>query len=75
MRKKQLRQRDLLDWLSAVVDVAEIIALLTGAFGLLYWYVSTKSGLSAVIVGLSVTMIVVLGILVWLALKVTRAKS
>jgi hypothetical protein len=75
MRKKRLRQRDLLDWLGAIADVVQITALLAGSIGLLYWYVSTRSGLTAVIVALSVAMVAVLGIVVWLAVKTLRAKS
>jgi hypothetical protein len=62
-----------LDWISVFVDVAQIIALLGLGLGLLYYY-ATRS-LPAMIVAISFILILLLGVVTWLALKVSRLRS
>jgi hypothetical protein len=73
MSNQRLRPRDLLDWISVVVDVAQILAFLSIGIGLLYWYASKR--LPVVIVAIAFMLILLFGVVAWLAVKVSRPRS
>jgi len=73
MSNQRLRRRDFLDWISVVVDVAQMLALLSVGIGLLYWYASKR--LPVVIVAIAFTLILLFGVVAWLAVKVSRPRS
>jgi hypothetical protein len=73
MNNKRLRQRDLLDWMSVAVDGAQMLVLVSVGLGLLYWYASKR--LPVVIVAISFVLILLLGVVAWLAVKVSRDRS
>jgi hypothetical protein len=59
------RQRDVFDWLGVVVNVVQGALYMVAIVGMLYWYVDRGGGLPAVLVGLTVTTLVLLGCAVY----------
>jgi hypothetical protein len=59
-----------LDWIGAVVDVANLLALVVVGIGVLYWYASKR--LPVLTVANSVMLILLLATLTWLVVKKRR---
>ena len=70
MRSRRLRPRDAFDWIGVVVDLAQMVVLLCAGVGLIYWYALKR--LPAVTVANSVMLILLLGVMAWLAVKRSR---
>jgi len=51
------KQRDFFDWVSVAVSLVQVSIYVGAAIAALYWYVSRGGGLSAVIVGLTVSVL------------------
>jgi hypothetical protein len=59
--------------MSVAVDGAQMLVLVSVGLGLLYWYASKR--LPVVIVAISFVLILLLGVVAWLAVKVSRDRS
>jgi hypothetical protein len=70
MNNNRFRSRDALDWISVVVDVVQLLALVSVGIGLLYWYASKR--LPVVIAAISFVLLLLLGAVAWLAVKISR---
>lgn len=66
------KKRDFLDWIGVAADFIHVIAFVAGVLGLLYWYASTKAGLPALVVGITVVLLFVLVAVVCLAIHVVH---
>jgi hypothetical protein len=73
MSNHLLRPRDPFDWITVVVDVVQLLIFLGVGLGLLYWYASER--LPALIVALAFLLLLLFGVVAWLAVKVSRAAS
>jgi hypothetical protein len=69
---KGFRTRDTLDWLGVAADVIAIVGFFGAGLVLLYWYASKRP--PVVIVAIAIVMILLVGVVGWIAVKVSRRK-
>jgi riboflavin transporter FmnP len=54
------RRRDVFDWVGVAVNIVQAAVYVAALIGVLYWYIARGGGMPAVLVGLSVTTIILL---------------
>jgi hypothetical protein len=69
------KRRDIFDWVGVAVNVVQAFTYVAATIGLLYWYMVSGGALPAVLVGLTVTVVVLLGCTVYVMLAVRRSAS
>jgi len=69
MAGRNRRQRDLFEWVGVFVDVVQAVLFVGGGLGLLYWYLSQGGGMPAVMVGLTVTVLILLACVLTLLVR------